>query len=57
MNILTKRSPAGNISIDNTTTDCFCETFAHGSTALILLNFCAENVNPQMTDKLMLGKL
>ena len=37
------RTPAGNIGLAIWRLKCFYETFVQGSTAVILLNFCAKN--------------
>jgi hypothetical protein len=36
------RTPAGNIGLAIWRLKCFYETFVQGSTAVILLNFCAK---------------
>jgi len=37
------KSTAGNIGLAIWRLKCFYETFVQGSTAVILLNFCAKN--------------
>jgi len=38
-----QKSPAHNIGLAIWRLKCFYETFVQGSTAVILLNFCAKN--------------
>jgi hypothetical protein len=45
------RSPAHNIGLAIWRLKCFYETFVQGSTAVILLNFCAKNPPHRQAEK------
>ena len=46
-----KRKAAGNIGLAIWRLKCFYETFVQGSTAVILLNFCAKNPPHRQAEK------
>ena len=46
-----KRKAAYNIGLAIWRLKCFYETFVQGSTAVILLNFCAKNPPPSPSPK------
>jgi len=46
-----KRITAGNIGLAIWRLKCFYETFVQGSTAVILLNFCAKNPPHRQAEK------
>ena len=43
--------PAANIGLAIWRVSCFYETFVQGSTAVILLNFCAKNPPHRQAEK------
>jgi hypothetical protein len=45
------RMPATNIGLAIWRLKCFYETFVQGSTAVILLNFCAKNPPHRQAEK------
>ncbi|WP_313307073.1 hypothetical protein [Epilithonimonas hominis] len=47
----TNRKAADNIGLAIWRLKCFYETFVQGSTALILLNFCAKNPPHRQAEK------
>ncbi len=54
MNILTKKvtkQRTANIGLAIWRLKCFYETFVQGSTAVILLNFCAKNPPHRQAEK------
>jgi hypothetical protein len=48
---LTERKTTANIGLAIWRLKCFYETFVQGSTAVILLNFCAKNAPHRQAEK------